>query len=57
MYQLIINLEISESLFLVTVLHRAVVIERLLSLASTEVVSGEFEQPALLSNEVQRRYQ
>ena len=57
MCRLIINLEISESLSLVTVLHRTVVVDGLLPLASTEVVSGEFERAALLSNEVQRRYQ
>ena len=55
--RLIINLEISKSLSLVSVLHRTVVVDRLLPLASTEVVSGEFERAALLSNEVQRRYQ
>ena len=47
-YRLSINLEISESLPLVTALHRTVVVERLLPLASTEVVSGEFEQAALI---------
>lgn len=50
------SLQISESVLLATGLSETLIADRPRPVMKTEILSGEFEQAELLSNEVQRRY-
>ena len=50
------SLQISESVLLAKGLSETLIADRPRSVMNTEILSGEFEQAELLSNEVQRRY-
>ena len=50
------SLQISESVLLATGLSETLIADRPRPVMNTEILSGEFEQAELLSNEVQRRY-